>query len=147
MIRTVKVTYEMIVIYFIIVIIGDLYVALLPPLLNLPECKEEKSITQVNLSEETIEDYNMEPRDNFLGSVESIADYVQQEKISVAVQDLEEKKRMTNEHIHKRLQTSSIFARLKSSKAIENITVCSEITSPVVGVQYPWYLNIKIFLI
>jgi hypothetical protein len=89
----------------------------------------------------------MEPRDNFLGSVESIVEYVQQEKISVAVQDLEEKKRMTNKHIHKRMQTSPIFGRLKSSKAIENITVCSEITVPVAGVQYPWYLNIKIFFI
>ena len=142
MVRTVKVTYEMIVIYFIIVIIGDLFVALLPPLLNLPECKEEKRITQVNLSEEMIVDNYMEPRDNFLGSVESIVEYVQQKKIGIVVQDLEERKRLADEHIQNRLQTSPIFARLKPLKAIENIPTCSELTSPIAGVQYPWYRNI-----
>lgn len=139
MANPISVSYLVIIIYLTIVIGGTLLVGLLPPLVNRPYCDDDVVIRVAvdPVFEDKIEAF-YEP------IVDVALDREKREVVedrSWLLDELEERKRMADEHIQNRLQTSPIFARLKPSKAIENITTCSELTSPVAGVQYPWYIK------
>ena len=57
MVATIQVSYGLLIGYISFVVVATLLVGLLPPLVNLPECKEDKAVDNLlNLAQDIVND-------------------------------------------------------------------------------------------